>query len=1564
MNRALRWLAPLGLAFLLAFGLAGSAAAQKVGNPGTFNFKVDSGLMKVKTQEFPFDDAQNINFNGTVDQNGNINIPTMTFPTFPISASGFNLTVYINVVGPTTGTINPMTGAASLRLKVWIKIDGVPLGGGCRIASAGSPVDVNALITGTSAFGQNTRTGVPYNLSTGKVTLVNATFGVPASSDCGPAGGTVDSTVGLPSPAGNNQAEFNITTTPKLTRGINPALSATPATGTAPFSTTLNASASTVAAGPATYRWDFTNDGTIDQTTSTPTANHTYTVGGTPTARVVVVDSDGDSAETTTQLTVNAYPDLGISAAHNGSFRVGNTETYRINLQNAGYAATSGPVNVTSTLPAGLTYDSVTGAGWGCSASGQDLTCSRSASIPVGGNASELGVNVDVGAAARPSVTPTFTVQAAGDNGPGNNSAADPTQVTATDLRLNLSHSVHAIKVGADPANLIELSAENVGDAATVGPTVIEDVLPAGLTPDSASGNGWSCVINGQTVTCTRSAAIAPGETTDPITLAVSGVLDPGVLGVTVNNQATVTAADDVDSANDTATDPTLILDGQDVGITKSHLGEFTAGQQEHYSISVENYGTDPTTGTTTVTDVLPNGLTFVAADGGPDWSCSESLGTVTCDHSAPLGAGDTAPPIDLTVAVGVAAIPAVTNTATVATPDDPNPANDSSSDVTVVKAIDLEVVKTHAGVIRVGKETTYTLAVRNAGDSPTNGVSTVTDVLPAGLTFVSADGGPDWSCSENLGTVTCDHAGVLAPGQSATGIELKVAVGPAAAPAVTNTATVATDDDFNPANDSTSDTADAIDADTAVSIGRTGTFRPGQTGTYQVTVRNEGSVPTANQTGVEVSLGNGLTFDSVTGSGWNCTESGGIVNCDRPAPLAGDTTAPAIRIKVAVGAGAVPTTTTTVNATTVGDRYTPNDVASDTATVTAPDLVITTAHEMPPYRDGDSGNVTHRVENGGTGATTGPITVTDTLPNGIDPIAATGVGWSCTINGQTVTCERDQALAAGASAGQISIEVRPTAAAFAPGETTATVSNSATVATEYDSNPANDQVSDQIDLVAVDALIGIDGPDQVTVGENMEWHLIVQNQGSAATRGTIRVTDVLPDGFSPRNSDGDGWVCSTAGSVVTCDTNAEIAPGGVLPRLTVRARVGADAAAQVSNQAGVSAAGDVIAGNNEVSFDTDVTAAPDLAVELESRAPAFRVGRTGGYELRVKNVGSSPAGGPVELTIDLPAGASFAGLDHGQGWTCDDSVAGEVTCRRNSPIEPDQISALGFRLAFGKSVADTITVTASLTAPTDGNAANDEASATDPVNRIDLALTRVAQGAWTKAGTGRYTLDVKNAGTAATDGPVTITETLPYGATLKSASGSGWSCQVDRRLLECVNPGPIAPGATSRLEIELDLARQATSPVAATSAVATDGDVNPANDTATERIELAGANPAAPGRATFRSGKAPITSSGVITVWMSCPAGAAGKCRGILSLKTAGKIRIRKVGRKYRKGKISLGKGPYVIAPGRSVPVQVPISRKALKAMKLNRTVKVIATATGEGVSKSLARITIRRTR
>jgi PKD repeat protein len=55
------------------------------------------------------------------------------------------------------------------------------------------------------------------------------------------------------------------------------------------------------------YRWDFDNDGVVDETTPTPTVTHTYTTPGSYTAALRVEDNDGlVSSPETRQITVSA----------------------------------------------------------------------------------------------------------------------------------------------------------------------------------------------------------------------------------------------------------------------------------------------------------------------------------------------------------------------------------------------------------------------------------------------------------------------------------------------------------------------------------------------------------------------------------------------------------------------------------------------------------------------------------------------------------------------------------------------------------------------------------------------------------------------------------------------------------------------------------------------------------------------------------------------------------------------------------------------------------------------------------------------------------------------------------------------------------------------------------------------------------------------------------------------------------------------------------------------------------------------------------------------------------
>jgi hypothetical protein len=122
------------------------------------------------------------------------------------------------------------------------------------------------------------------------------------------------------------------------------------------------------------------------------------------------------------------------------------------------------------------------------------------------------------------------------------------------------------------------------------------------------------------------------------------------------------------------------------IGITKSHTGSFTQGQQGAvYTLTVSNgAGVSPTTGTVTVTELVPTGLTL-AGMSGTGWACPS--GGNTCTRSDALAANSSYPAITVTVNVASNAPASVTNTATVAGGGDSTTTNKTANDVTNIGA-------------------------------------------------------------------------------------------------------------------------------------------------------------------------------------------------------------------------------------------------------------------------------------------------------------------------------------------------------------------------------------------------------------------------------------------------------------------------------------------------------------------------------------------------------------------------------------------------------------------------------------------------------------------------------------------------------------------------------------------------------------------------------------------------------------------------------------------------------------------------------------------------------------
>ena len=244
------------------------------------------------------------------------------------------------------------------------------------------------------------------------------------------------------------------------------------------------------------------------------------------------------------------------------------------------------------------------------------------------------------------------------------------------DLTIAKSHSGNFIQgqVGATYA----ITVTNSGAGPTTGTVTVVDSLPAGLTATAISGIGWSCVLG--TLTCTRGDPLGVGLSYPGITLTVSVANNAPA---TVSNTVTVAGGGEIDTGNNSASDPTTIIQIAGLALSKSHSGNFSQGQVgATYTLTLANNGAGPTVGTVTVTDTLPVGLTATALNGG-GWSCV--LATLTCTRTDALGAGLSYPAITLTVTVSNSAPASVINTAVASGGGAPPSPSNTAADATQI---------------------------------------------------------------------------------------------------------------------------------------------------------------------------------------------------------------------------------------------------------------------------------------------------------------------------------------------------------------------------------------------------------------------------------------------------------------------------------------------------------------------------------------------------------------------------------------------------------------------------------------------------------------------------------------------------------------------------------------------------------------------------------------------------------------------------------------------------------------------------------------------------------------
>ncbi len=375
------------------------------------------------------------------------------------------------------------------------------------------------------------------------------------------------------------------------------------------------------------------------------------------------------------------------------------------------------------------------------------------------------------------------------------------------------------------------------------------------------------------------------------------------------------------------------------------------------------------------VQDVLPAGLSFV--------SYTASQGTYESVFGVwNVGTVTTAASPTLQIRATVASSGTRINTADILDSDqfDPDRSNNSASAIESPRQADLALAKSVSNASpNVGDTITFTVTLTNNGPDPATNAH-VTDLLPAGLTFVS-DSASQGAYDSTTGVWT---VGTVTVGTPQT---LQIQATVASPNAQTNAATITDADQFDPdlTNNGASATETPQQADLRVTKSvNNAAPNVGDTITFTVTLSNLGP-NTATNVQVADLLPAGLSFVSSNPSQGNYLSGTGVWTIGTVTAAAPQT----LQIQAKVLGPAAQTNTASISHADQFDPVTTNNSASATETPQQADLALAKSVSNARPNVGDTITFTITLTDKGPSTATN-VKATDLLPTGLTFVSAT----------------------------------------------------------------------------------------------------------------------------------------------------------------------------------------------------------------------------------------------------------------------------------------------------------------------------------------------------------------------------------------------------------------------------------------------------------------------------------------------------------------------------------------------------------------------------------------------
>lgn len=1126
------------------------------------------------------------------------------------------------------------------------------------------------------------------------------------------------------------------------------------------------------------------------------------------------------SATDTDTLTQEA--DLSVSKSHSGNFVIGQSGNYTLKLENLGSSNhpldATNPITLTDTLPANFDFNAAAGTGWTCNYSAPNVTCTHPGPLSVSSSLPEITLQVTPLASvlASPtdsSVTVTNELNSSSiyDSNAANNQALDPTTVTVADLTLSKTHTANFVR-GKNES--YEITVTNSGDAPSTALVNVSDILPTGLTPISVAGAGWTCVIdsvNTQAVACSRSDALANGSSYPPISITV--FVEQSVAD-NVTNTATVSGGGEVNTANNSTSDPTTIIREADLVINKSGDTTTTPGSTVVYSISISNNGPSDAS-TVELKDQFPTGLSFNSNTGDCSLT-STAPSEVGCSFALiPVGESRS-----VNVTFDVAAdfetqgyTTPFTNTATLTSPNDITTGNNSSSQQTSLNPLaDLTLSKVFVttpptdplfGKVVPGTTAEFTIVVTNNGPSDAQNVM-VDDPAPALLTFNSNTGDCATAFPCSLGSIPAGQSKTINAFFNVPANYLALGgVDP-----FTNTASsTSTTPDPTAANNSSSSVAIAApvgDLSLTKTDGVTSVV-PGENITYTITVSNSGPSSIVGATVVDT-----MPTD-ITGVTWTCAPASSSPPSTTSCDLANGSDDINTTINIDPNEDIIFSATGTVNPAATGQLSNQASVTppADSADPTPGDNQD--VNELTPEADlrvtksaaatinaGEDLIYTITVENLGP-SNAANVVLSDALPPGLNFISNTG---DCV---STFPCDLGTLSPGAGNIKTIVSRFQVPADYEAPSPIVNTASVTTTTPQPAIPDAQARYTHSSSTNLSKEADLGIKKTNLTTPlipGQNATYTLDVTNLGPSDAIGAL-----VSDSFDPAVFDVANitWTCSitlNAGAGSSCPasgtgnlntaitlTRDASSNSNSVATFTITAPLLASATGNALNTATVTPpagtldpVSDALGGEDSDSTNDPLTVSVDLLLSKTNNVTSAVPGQSVNYTINVTNNGPSDAtGARVQDTFDVSK-VNVSGVT----WSC--AVTGSGSCAASGTGNIDEL----IDLSVGSSALFTITApilptaTGNLVNSASVSAAAGTEALADQTNNVQThsdSLTPLVNLSMTKTdglstvvpgAQNTYTLTLSNSGPSDLIN-ATVSDPAPTGT-----SAVSWTCSAD----------------------------------------------------------------------------------------------------------------------------------------------------------------------------------------